>query len=293
MPLIALDYAFLQKTGVDNEGTPEIGEVTTIVVRDKRFKCVFPIPAPRKGNYPQEYSVPQLLKVLEYLAYNELTLKCDQESALTKVIENAKTHREANTQTLADHRKVGDSQANGLAERANISVEGQVRTLISALEEKIGVKVNGTDAVPPWLILHAGTILNRFTVGKDGKTPHETLRGRKSKRQLMESGEAVHVLPLDIKDRPNVDACFQDGIWLGVRLGTEEYVIGTPTGVFNARSVRRKPIEARRDDKQVASIMGTPRKLYNFTESDKMKIALPKMPDPPGPAEREADDDPA
>ena len=63
--------------------------------------------------------------------------------------------------------------------------------------------------------------------------------------------------------------------------------------MFKARSVRRKRIEARWDDKQVASIMGTPWKPYNFTESDKLKIALPKMPDPPEPAGSEADDDPA
>ena len=93
MPLIALDYAFLQKTGVDDEGTPEIGEVTTIGVKDKRSKCVFPIPVPQKGIDPQEYSVRQLLKVLEYLGYNELTLKCDQESALTKVNEKVKMPR--------------------------------------------------------------------------------------------------------------------------------------------------------------------------------------------------------
>ena len=83
-----------------------------------------------------------------------------------------------------------------------------------------------------------------------GKTPHETLGGRKSKRQLVESGEAVHSLPLDIKDRPNVDARFQDDMWLGIRLGTGEYVIGTPTGMLKARPIRRKPIEVRWDAKR-------------------------------------------
>ena len=292
VPLVALDYAFLKKTGVDESGTPEIGEVTTMVVKDRRSKCTFPIPVPQKGIDPEEYSVRQLLRVLEYLGYNELTLKCDQESALTKVIENAKVHRGANTQTMMEHSAVGDSQGNGLIERANRSVEGQVRTMISALEEKIGSKVSGTDSILPWLILHAGTILNRFTMGKDGKTPHERLRGRRSKRQLIEFGEAVHFLPLDIKDHPNVDARFQDGIWLGVQLGTEEHVIGTPTGIFKARSIRRKPADSRWDKEQIASIMGTPWKPYNFTESDKLRIALPKIAEPSEPTERVTIDDP-
>ena len=67
--------------------------------------------------------------MLEYLGYNEITLKCDQESALAKVIENAKTHRGSSTQTMVEHSAVGDSQANGLVERAN-------GTMISAPREK-------------------------------------------------------------------------------------------------------------------------------------------------------------
>ena len=62
--------------------------------------------------------------------------------------------------------------SNGLVERANRSVEGQVRTMLSALEEKIGVSIQAEDSVIPWLVLHAGTLLNRFTVSSDGKTPH-------------------------------------------------------------------------------------------------------------------------
>ena len=125
------------------------------------------------------------LRVLDFLGYNEVVLKCDQESSLVKVIENAKTHRGPHTQTMVEHSAVGDSQANGLIERANRSVEGQVRTMISALEEKLNSKINGTDTVIPWLILHAGTILNVFTVGKEGKTPHERLReGNRSGNSL-------------------------------------------------------------------------------------------------------------
>ena len=192
---------------------------------------------------------------------------------------------------MVEHSAVGDNQANGLVERANRSVEGQVRTMISALEEKLNVPLSGTDVVMPWLILHSGTLLNRFTVGNDGKTPHERLKGRKSKRQLLEFGEAVHFLPLDIKDRPNADARFQDGIWLGIRLGTEEHVVGNASGVFKARSIRRKPSESRWDPKQIADVMGTPWKPYNLTESDSLRVSLPEMQEVPLPVERTVAED--
>ena len=90
IPLVGLDYAFLQKSDGTEGGVPEVGEVTTLVMKDQRSKCVFPVPVPLKGIDPEEYSVRQLLKVLDYLGYSEVALKCDQESALIKVIDAAK-----------------------------------------------------------------------------------------------------------------------------------------------------------------------------------------------------------
>ena len=60
--LVGLDYAFLKKgDGIDGEA-PEFGEVTALVMKDQRSKCVFAVPVPQKGIDPEEY----------------LALKCDQ-----------------------------------------------------------------------------------------------------------------------------------------------------------------------------------------------------------------------
>ena len=50
MPLAALDYAFLSKTDGDGQA---LSEVKTMVIKDKRSKCVFPIPVPQKGVDPE------------------------------------------------------------------------------------------------------------------------------------------------------------------------------------------------------------------------------------------------
>ena len=81
-------------------------------MKDQTSKCVYHVPVPQKGIDPEEYSVRQLLKILDYLGYSEVVLKCEQESALEKVIDAAKIHRGPGTQTNVKHSAVGDSQPN-------------------------------------------------------------------------------------------------------------------------------------------------------------------------------------
>ena len=89
---------------------------------------------------------------------------------------------------MKENSAVGDSKGNGIVERANRNVEAQMRTMAAALEEKTEQKLDPGSSVLSWLVLHAGTVLRQFSIGKDGKTPHQRLRGRKSKKQLMEFG---------------------------------------------------------------------------------------------------------
>ena len=50
----------------------------------------------------------------------------------------------------------------------------------------------------PWLIEHAGNILNIFEMHEDGKVPYQRLRGRKMHPPLIEFGEAIQFMLLDI-----------------------------------------------------------------------------------------------
>ena len=284
IPVVGVDYAFLKRS---DETGDVISEVKTMVIKDGRSKAVFPIPVLQKGLDADEYSTRNMLRVLDFMGYAEVILKSDQETALDKVIESAKIHRGPGTQTMTEKSPVGDSKSNGLVERANREVEGQVRTMASALEGKLGRKIPADSSVLPWLVLHSGTLLRQFSVGKDGKTPHQRLRGRKSKRQLLEFGETVHFMPLDALDKPNTDSRYIDGVWLGLRMGTEEYLVGNKDGVFKARTVRRKPPESRWDFKQVSEVMGTPWKPYNFSDDDKLRIRVPGVTDSTDTVERQ------
>ena len=77
-------------------------------------------------------------------------------------------------------------------------------------------------------------------VGVDGKTAYERERGKKFKKELLEFGECVHYLPL--KHGPKLSklaAKWRDGVFLGVKEGSDEMYVGTDEGVFKARSLRR------------------------------------------------------
>ena len=79
------------------------------------------------------------------------------------------------------------SGSNGLIERVIKEVQGQLRAMKSALDTRVGVDIRGTSNILPWMVEYASVLINRYLVGKDGKTTYERLRGKKSKMLGFES----------------------------------------------------------------------------------------------------------
>ena len=67
---------------------------------------------------------------------------------------------------------VGESESNGMVERAIQEVQGQIRTMRAAWESRYGRQMTGTVQVLPWMVRHAGNLYSRFTVGANEKTPY-------------------------------------------------------------------------------------------------------------------------
>eukprot|EP00969_Alexandrium_andersonii_P039439 1728313-Alexandrium_andersonii.AAC.1 len=55
---------------------------------------------------------------------------------------------------------VGESESNGMAERAVQEVQGQVRTLRDAFEARYQERMAGDSPMWPWMIRHAGTLIS-------------------------------------------------------------------------------------------------------------------------------------
>ena len=88
--------------------------------------------------------------------------------------------RRGDAKTFVEQSPVASSASNGVIERGNLSVEGQVRVLKDAFEARLGKKVPSDHAALAWLVEFAAVLINRYEVVRDGRTPYERLRGKPS-----------------------------------------------------------------------------------------------------------------
>ena len=108
---------------------------------------------------------------------------------------------------------MGSSGSNGRVERAIQSVQDQVRVMRVALQDRWKVDVSHRHAVFPWMLEYAAHLLNRYEVGRDGRTAYERLKAKKAKPLGMEFGELVQW-----RTRPNRGRCsWEAGLGVGPR----------------------------------------------------------------------------
>ena len=138
-------------------------------------------------------------------------------------------------------------------------MEGQVRVARSALEARLKARLSHDHAVLTWLIEYVSLLLNRYEVGKDGRTAYERDKGKKSKLMGLEFGESVMWRRKPVGNNVAKLAVMWDkGTYLGVKGSTGEIIIGTENGVWRTRTVRRRPEEFRWDAAEVDKVKEVP-----------------------------------
>ena len=75
--------------------------------------------------------------------------------------------------TVLEKSPVGSSGSNGVVERGVQSVEGLIRTLMSACQERMGTRIKLEEKIVIFMAEYAAYLINRLEVGKDGKTAYE------------------------------------------------------------------------------------------------------------------------
>ena len=124
----------------------------------------------------------------------------------------------------------------------------------------------------------AADLMTRYAhVGDLGKTAVHLIRGSKSSRNIAEFGEKILYKPLKLSGhhRGNMEDTFLDGIFLGMRLRSDEILIGTARGVIKTRTLRRR-VEEEQWDPEFAKSTSTkwdqqrPRSCSNFGQNRSM-----------------------
>ena len=191
----------------------------------------------------------------------DIIVKSDNEPALTSLIALWSTMRAmtSGSRMIIENSPVGSSKSNGIVERAIQSVQGMIRTIRSDIEGRWGVKIDATHSIWPWIAEHAGFLLTRFEVGRDGKTAYERLKGKSAKVQGMAFAEGMWWKRKRAGGPLGKLTCmWKDGIYLGVKATTAEIIVGNRNGVCLTRTVRRKPAKERWDRSSLEMVVAVP-----------------------------------
>ena len=188
LPRARMDYCFLTESVEREDG--EYGErevaradttITVVVMQESLCRSVWLYAVETKVSM-DEWMIQQVCDDLETIGFkNErLVLKTDQEPAIVDVMKEIQKTRECEYGTAIDNSRVGDYDSNGAIENAVGSIEGVVRTLRVALEERLVGKVKITDPIIPWMVRHAGHLITRCWVRPNGQTAYQMIKGRRS-----------------------------------------------------------------------------------------------------------------
>ena len=112
-------------------------------------------------------------------------------------------------------------------------------------------------------------------VGDLGTTAVQLTRDSRSSRNIAQFGETVLYKPLKISShRGNMDYIFLDGILLGMRLRSDEILVGTTRGAVKARTLRRRVEVEQWDNEFARLIKGEPRQSVPGINSDHVPAAI-------------------
>ena len=251
IPTAHVDYWFMR----DHKGA-ELIPVATLKVDLKKIHKAHVVPS--KGNV--EGVAREIVRDLDEMGISgELIIKNDQEPALMDLVKEVRRLRKGGTQL--EKSKKYDSQSNGAAERAVQTVEGITRTLKLVLEKRLGCQIPCAHPVMAWLVKHGAECLNRYQVGKDGRTAYERLKGKKYKGDVCEFGQVVmHKFPG--KQQGGVmQTRWGEGVWLGKMAASDEHIVATTEGIMKMRTVTLKPEKESWCKDKVMNIKMTPWKL--------------------------------
>ena len=205
------------------------------------------------------------VKMLNCLGLSDIILQCDPEPSLIKWAESDKSKRQGRLITRSSPRR--SHQSNGSVENYQKQSQGQVRTMLAALQDRTQYRPTTDSALMKWIVRHAAWLIPRF-MGNDVQSPLHRAMGGPYRGKLLEFGESVlaHLPevgkgsgnPAKLADR------WKSAVWLGKSDLTDEHLVRTDEGVVHARSVRRLAVLGWSEE-NLRAVIETPQKPKSMT----------------------------
>ena len=126
---------------------------------------------------------------------------------------------------------------------------------------------------------YASFLINRGEVGHDGKTPCERCKAKRGKLPGFAFGEKILWRRRPVGGNLSKLTClWEDGIFLGVKGSSGEYIVGDGNGVWKTRTLMRRPLEERWDKGALGLVGGVPWRVNDDdpkADGEAMKIYIP------------------
>ena len=267
IPVAAMHHAFfcdeyeerLSESETQSTEIPK-GATPFLVIRVKPCMMTWSFPVRCKGLEDQT-AIKEAVDLLNKLGYPELIMRTDGEPAIRVVrLAVARELKEQHgIRVIQQNTPKYDSASAGLVENAVKQVKEKVRVLVIGARELHGATIDRNHVTLPWCIRFAGQVLSRRVKGHDGLTAFQRAYQRKSHPRPLPAAWGEQVLYLEAtKRKAQLSDKFEDGIFLGIKDGTEELIVGTPTGCKICRSVKRRSRADAADPVFFNSVRGTP-----------------------------------
>ncbi len=150
-----VDYMWMTEKSEKKGSSTGIG-APILVQKDSKTKAVFAGFVANKGKH--EYAVKHVCMNLDWLGHKRVTIRSDQENAIEELVREIKN--KTAVEIVHKESPVGESQSNGVVEKAVQDAQRQVRIMKSGLEERIGTKLKRDHLISAWLVIHAASTIN-------------------------------------------------------------------------------------------------------------------------------------
>ena len=261
LPVIQCDYLMLK----DTAGT---GGLKVLSMYVRTFGYGMSTVVETKGP-TDSYATTWAVKMLNFLGLSDIILQCDPEPSLIKWAESVKSKRTERTVIRSSPRR--SHQSNGGVENYQKQLQGQVRTMLAAMQEHTKYRPSADNALMRWIVRHAAWLIPRFR-GSEIQSPFYRAMGGPYRGKLVEFGETVLAHLPEVgkgsgNPAPKLADRWKSGVWLGKSDLTDEHLVRTDDGVVYARSVRRLA-ENSWSEENLKAVVETPQKPRSMTTDD-------------------------